>query len=544
MSHLADLLSRWDAAVLAEHGDAPLPDPVATAGSTLRTPATEADVAALEGRIGAALPPSYRAFLLTSNGMYAAPSFGSVEDPAWSLAAEAGLLTTAQVGWLRDRDPELIDIWLADEYEVPGAEEYVASDGAEVPRHLEVLHMPHLLQVSTCIDGYVTLLNPLVVDAAGEWEAWDFGSKVPGANRFDSFASLLRHRVEETEARATAPAPTGPGQSELDAAFAHLLSGGFEPSASEALQLVRNAPDPTYRFEDLVTLTGEPFHPWVRQAALASLARAPGTRALETILAATSGEPPIQVVAVTIQRLAADPDPRGRAEALRLLGHGDAANFVAHEATDLLWEGWQATGNLACVRELARRYDARAVAPMREALADPATDPVLRGGLVNVVGHVRDASLVPAVVAAAGFGVLTNHAVRALMELEAWDEALALITPERLGDPAQVPYLLEESLVQIARTGHAGAAARVVEMFATNPTAAGAKLLGQLVVPQAVAQLEAAAATKRLAKSCVTALERSAADGALAALERLDSPGHPARAYAADALSRRRRAPG
>jgi hypothetical protein len=43
-----------------------------------------------------------------------------------------------------------------------------------------------------------------VVDQHGEWEAWDFGSKLPGAARHRSFAALLIADAERQERYARA----------------------------------------------------------------------------------------------------------------------------------------------------------------------------------------------------------------------------------------------------------------------------------------------------------------------------------------------------
>ncbi len=58
-----------------------------------------------------------------------------------------------------------------------------------------------MLEVSTNIDGYATYLNPLVVDADGEWEAWDYGVKTLGAIRYASFRDLIAADIAQLELR-------------------------------------------------------------------------------------------------------------------------------------------------------------------------------------------------------------------------------------------------------------------------------------------------------------------------------------------------------
>jgi len=47
-------------------------------------------------------------------------------------------------------------------------------------------------------DGDLYLLNPKIVDARGEWEAWDFGNKNPGADRYQSFWEMIQAVYESS----------------------------------------------------------------------------------------------------------------------------------------------------------------------------------------------------------------------------------------------------------------------------------------------------------------------------------------------------------
>jgi len=176
------LLARWSADVLESRlgrSRADLITPEMAARRWLGyPPATEAQLAALEGRLGARLPPSYRAFLATTNG--------------WSVATTfAGLLLPAErVGWLRDRNPELVAIWgpggvwhAGDD--IPDAYYLTYGEGSD-PTAVRAQHFQTALQVSDprYLDGECFLLNPQVVTAGGEWEAWFFAHWLPGARRY------------------------------------------------------------------------------------------------------------------------------------------------------------------------------------------------------------------------------------------------------------------------------------------------------------------------------------------------------------------------
>jgi hypothetical protein len=80
----------------------------------LHDAATEDAVQGLERRLGVRLPPSYRAFLLHSNGADALPGFGPIDREEGSAEA-SGLLGVDRVGWARDLERQLVGIWVFDQ---------------------------------------------------------------------------------------------------------------------------------------------------------------------------------------------------------------------------------------------------------------------------------------------------------------------------------------------------------------------------------------------------------------------------------------------
>ena len=101
--------------------------------------------------------PSYRSFLSVSNGFL---------QPGVIVPR---LLTANEVAWLRDVDQETIDVWTG------------SGDPGGFERHL-----PAALRVSAreTVGTAMYLLNPEIITAEGEWEAWFFAHWVP-----------LRHRL-------------------------------------------------------------------------------------------------------------------------------------------------------------------------------------------------------------------------------------------------------------------------------------------------------------------------------------------------------------
>lgn len=158
---------------------------LAQRGKLLNRAAGEDDVAALEARLGSNLPPSYREFLLTSDGLVV-PTFG------------VSLLPAAQVDWFRNLDEVgTIEIWNESDDEATDAQDAIYGADQDCV-HMRPRHLRTALQISTSADGDVLLLIPEVRFGA-EWEAWFFGNKNPGAYRYRSFRALMQQCVLATE---------------------------------------------------------------------------------------------------------------------------------------------------------------------------------------------------------------------------------------------------------------------------------------------------------------------------------------------------------
>ncbi|MFE2544109.1 SMI1/KNR4 family protein [Actinacidiphila glaucinigra] len=143
-------------------------------------------VEALEERLRTVLPPSYRQFLLTSDGWL---------DTASGIER---ILPVREVGWTRDLDPGLVAVW--GEAEGAGGaggvraedEEYFVYGDAQDPVSMRPEYVRHTLKISHTPEATeVYLLNPCVVTADGEWEAWFVAHWLPGAVRYRSFWDLM-----------------------------------------------------------------------------------------------------------------------------------------------------------------------------------------------------------------------------------------------------------------------------------------------------------------------------------------------------------------
>ncbi|MEU1467765.1 SMI1/KNR4 family protein [Streptomyces sp. NPDC005761] len=181
-----DLLQRWsdewpDPVLHEQERSEPFPAEVRAARWLGGPGATPDELTGLEQRLGCVLPPSYREFLLTSDG--------------WldTTSEIAGLLPAGEVGRVGDVDPELIEGWGDDRGRdgVPDEEYFVYGEEQDCCA-LRTVYLSDMLKVSRTPDaGDVYLLNPRVVTPEGEWEAWYLAHWLPGAVRYRSFWDLM-----------------------------------------------------------------------------------------------------------------------------------------------------------------------------------------------------------------------------------------------------------------------------------------------------------------------------------------------------------------
>lgn len=124
--------------------------------------ATDAQIKALEQRIGRRLPPSYRAFLATANGF---------DEPGMYIRR---LSSTDEVEWFHVRNG-----W-AKQFQEP--HQNLATS---------------LLVSSVGRDGEAVLLNPEKVEADGEWQTYFFGSWVPGVRPYRDFREYIENELNK-----------------------------------------------------------------------------------------------------------------------------------------------------------------------------------------------------------------------------------------------------------------------------------------------------------------------------------------------------------
>jgi hypothetical protein len=144
--------------------------------------ASEEEILAAEGRLGIALPPSFREFLRVSNG-WRRTTFAI--ERVWG---------TGEINWFRKENKDWISAFLVGSSvhglrDEPPDEEYFAYE--QWAEDFRPKHFRETLQISEVGDAAVYLLNPQVISKDGEWEAWFFANWIPGAHRYRSFREMM-----------------------------------------------------------------------------------------------------------------------------------------------------------------------------------------------------------------------------------------------------------------------------------------------------------------------------------------------------------------
>jgi HEAT repeat protein len=530
---LRAVIDRWATLVKATSDDPP--------DSILRPPASEEAIVALEARLGATLPPSYRAFLAITDGAAAFPAWGNVvADPGSDPSRATGLRDTATVDWIFNGDRLMVSI-VSDLAEDPADPDDHPLYLARVPEREYLLdgivqhpeggsekagHIRHVLQISTNIDGYATYLNPLVVDADGEWEAWDYGVKTLGAIRYASFRDLLTADTAQLEARVQA-------------------ADAMDEAAQFAV-LEDDTRPPAERVAAAYGLFG-------REDSNERIAQAAGAIALDTDVERQTRQSAIRVVGytrtgsaiTTLAGLVTDPDVFVRMAVIAPLAASSeplavtATRTVLTDPTvepmafggiwlcnDGVWEAWQVRRHPLLLAALARCGDERAVEPLAEALRDPDLPDDERGQLVSSASYRfhDDPRLIAGVVAASTFQITHSrvHTADTLVRLGATDEAIAMYRDAAI-ELGVGGWGQSESA--LGRMTESAAGDALLAIVSSNPTPAGIDALGWHPSPAAVDAVEPSLDDPAVRLAAIDALERMAIPEATDVLARRASTG-------------------
>jgi hypothetical protein len=319
--------------------------------------AAEEHLLAAEKRLKIKLPPSYRAFLATSNGWRNA----SRAVPVLRLVEKVRWFGREHRDWVR----AYMDPMQGAEPLLPAEQDYF-NYSQEDSVNFDVKHLAHTLCISDVGDSAVLLLNPMVVWPDGEWETWFFANWLPGATRYRSFADWMRHELaelrDETFAHSNIPGelPTvyldGPAKSKrrvrpreeiltLDEALKKLSSKTRSHRIKAVRQLARMGGQPV--IGTLLELLKDDYDYHVRCEAAETLGRMRVSEVIEPLIAVTAEES--YVTSSAVQALGNFNDEISAQRLLKLVEEDGSSAGVA-------------------VYALARRNDSRGVAPLVQKL--------------------------------------------------------------------------------------------------------------------------------------------------------------------------------
>jgi len=440
------ILERWEAAVAARGK---------TAGSPLcQPPATESEIQALEARLGYPLPPSYRTFLQTSNGLKTI-GFDPTAEPADEY------LPASRVYALRNRGDPAETLWLTrDRAEATGLfdiEGNVAEQLLEPQEYSLRGHLLYAVKIGGPYPEGSVLLDPLDVDADGEWRAWDCWKETCIKDR--SFGDL----IERTVANDSAP--------EEPSYYRHVKDPS--PAAQERLRLETEleaggaaAERAVQRLAEMATMHEDAVD---RAPAMWVLLHSKSGAAQEAVLRLVESRPddPVVVGNALQNGLGRQHTARVRKGLWRaLMGpHGDSyASSLYGQWPELVEEAWTVTQDPAWLHHLLFWRRPGSLQPSIDALADPSLPSEDRFTLSYTLSHATrghpDAPQPEAVRRLAAVkGNDPLHLARALLGWDQVDMALSLLRGnleqgqgtdiylfmelQQMAPPAAVPILIE-----------------------------------------------------------------------------------------------------
>jgi len=141
-------------------------------------PATEQEIQNKERLLGTLLPPSFKEFLLTSNGFKQVSIF------------QDNLFPIDKVDWAKNTEQQWwFDLLEQNDFEVPD-EIYFVYGQEQAPAMYSDKYLKHSLKVSERYDGMCVFLNPMIKDGE-EWEVLVYATWYPGTKRYRSFKEYL-----------------------------------------------------------------------------------------------------------------------------------------------------------------------------------------------------------------------------------------------------------------------------------------------------------------------------------------------------------------
>lgn len=515
-----NFVRRWDEALL-RHLDSEdpeyLPRPVVENRTVLRPGASSDAIRRAEHRLGVTFPPSYLQFLSITDGAFAdalgvRPGRWSPDGPFWDQGI--GLLPAEE---LEPGPPLYAGEWASeplDGHVDPNYRSrlpewaYLNYSLEQDPVQFKTGHYRHGIAVSIGSDGWEILLNPMIRQPDGEYEAWDFGPKYPGTYRFRSFRDLLQRQIDNPPEYSIGPSP--------DVDIARALETLDDPDADLEqrqaaihqlwLSGLGGEHHPRFREEALRLALDSSVDRYIRGNQTRNLAMARDVDALLHLI--DDPEPLIRNAA--LPPLVASDDPHVRDRVLAALSRPDldasAVRSLWSDPNGVAWSAYQGTGNLALLGFSSRQDNYEAQRELVTVLADSELSHVEKLELARWPWHL-DKRLAEDLEAASRSPNAPLGQIGKL--LTPIDESRAIAVWRRVFQESDERYLTMDAAWHLAEIGSEEALDVIVEGLETEvpyPSAV-VNALARFRSPRAVGAVARMMGDEILLLSCIYALE-------------------------------------
>lgn len=511
---------RWDEALVRNIGSEDpeyLPRPVVDAGTVCRPGASFVELHQGEHRLGVTFPPSYRQFLSITNGAFA-DALGvcigrwSIEGPLRDQGI--GLLPVAEL----DRGPpsyssewasQPLDGHVDSNYRSPLSEwAYLDYSLEQDPVQFKTGHYRHGISVSIGNDGWEILLNPMVRQPDGEFEAWDFGPKYPGTYRFRSFRDLLQHQIDNPPEYSTSTYP----DVDVAGALETLDDPDSDPEQRQWAihQLwvsgLGGEQHPRFREEALRLALDSGVDRYIRGNQTRTLAMAQDTDALLQLI----DDPEPLVRNAALPPLVASDDPDVRERALTALCRPDldvsAVRGLWSDPTGVVWSAYRETGDLALLGFSSRQDNYEAKRELVRKLTDPELSPDEKLELARWPWRLDERLATDLEIASMSPNAPLGQIGKLLTPI---DETRAIAVWRRVFQESEQRHLTADAAWHLGEIGTEEALEVIVEGLETEipSPAAIVNALARFRSPRAVEAVVRMMGEERLLLSCIYALE-------------------------------------
>ncbi|WP_346292196.1 SMI1/KNR4 family protein [Sphaerothrix gracilis] len=158
--------------------------------------ASENQILQAEAQLQRSLPPSYREFLMVTNGWRCPTPFIHrilpIESVTWFRVNHSHWIEEFVYRHLSRHQTNAAKNGSSASLDALSDTAYFSYGDHQDCSKLRIQDLWTALEISSKGDASIYLLNPQVVTSGGEWEAWFFSDLLPGADRYRSFLEMMQ----------------------------------------------------------------------------------------------------------------------------------------------------------------------------------------------------------------------------------------------------------------------------------------------------------------------------------------------------------------